>query len=167
MKLGVGDLVVYGTHGIGRVAARTKQVRGGAAEEIVLVELEDGLRVTLPLPRAREQLRPLADEAEVRQIRDALRVQLELSAGPWLQRRKETLEKLAGGSPVQLAEIVNEGAQRERMRQASGSKPQLSPSERDVFVRARKLLSDEIALALGLQHDAADGWIDEQLTRSA
>jgi CarD family transcriptional regulator len=167
VKLAVGDVVVYGTHGVGRIAAREEQVVFGAAAEVVVVELEDGLRVTLPLARAQEHLRPLATEAQVREIRDALRGDAALSAGPWLSRRRETVEKLTEASPVQLAEIVSEGAQRQRLRLAKGEKPQLSTGEKEIFTRARKLLADEIALALDLQPAAAEGWIDEQLTRPA
>jgi CarD family transcriptional regulator, regulator of rRNA transcription len=167
VKLAVGDLVVYGTHGIGRVVARKEQAVLGTTREVVVIELEDGLTVTLPLERAREQLRPLATEADVRRVRKTLRDDRALSIGPWLSRRQATLQKLTGADPVQLAEIVSEGAQRERMRLAKGSKPQLSAGEREIFVKARKLLSGEIAQALGIQPSAADGWIDEQLGRPA
>lgn len=165
VKLAVGDLVVYGTHGIGRVAARKEQISLGTKGEVVVVELAEGLTVTLPLARAREQLRPPATEAEVQRVRAALREDSVLGNGPWPTRRKETLEKLAGGNLVQLAEVVSEGAQRERIRRAGSSRPTLSSGERELFGHARKLLSEEIALALGLQHVAAEGWIDEQLAR--
>jgi RNA polymerase-interacting CarD/CdnL/TRCF family regulator len=166
VKLAVGDMVVYGTHGIGRVKAREEQLVLGATREVVVLELADGLTVTLPLGRAREQLRPLASEADMDRVQEALRVDRVLSGDPWLSRRRETLAKLTGGDPVQLAEIVGEGAQRERALRAKGNKPQLSSGEREIFVKAWKLLSDEIARARGIQEAAADGWIDEQLTRT-
>lgn len=167
MKLAVGDEVVYGTHGIGRVAAREEQVVRGATREVVVLELPNGLTVTLPLGRAREQLRPLATEAVMHRVEEKLREDRVLSVDPWLSRRRETLAKLADGDPVQLAEIVGDGAQRVRTMRANGSKPQLSPGEREIFLKAWKLLSDEIARARGIQQAAADGWIDEQLARSS
>ena len=167
VELVVGEVVVYGTHGIGRIAARHEQVVLGTAGEVVVLELEDGLTVTLPLERAHEQLRPLAGKAEVRRVREMLRADRDLSLDPWLSRRQKTLDKLTGGDPVQLAEIISEGAQRERMRREAGAKPELSAGERELFVKARKLLSVEIAQALGMQPAAADGWIDEQLARPA
>jgi RNA polymerase-interacting CarD/CdnL/TRCF family regulator len=166
MKLAVGDLVVYGNHGIGRVAARGKQEVLGEPQEVVVLELEE-LRVTLPLERARTQLRPLANGAELRRVGEALRDDGELNSSNWLSRRRETLEKLIGATPVELAQIVSEGAQRERLRSANGDKRQLSPSEREIFTKARKLLSDEIALALDLQPTAAESWIDRHLERPA
>jgi CarD family transcriptional regulator len=167
VELAVGDVVVYGTHGIGRISSRQKQTVLGTPQEVIVVELEDGLTVTLPVQRALEQLRPIATEADLRRVRETLRGERELSVDPWLSRRRETLDKLTAGDPVQLAEIVSEGAQRERMRAAKGGKAQLSAGEREIFVKARRLLSDEIALARGIQPDAADGWIDEQLARNA
>ena len=159
MRLRIGEVVVYGTHGVGRVSARD--------DDIVVVELEDGLTVTLPLERAREQLRALADEAQLRDVERTLREERTLSVDPWLTRRRELQAKLSTGDLVQLAEVVGEGAQRERARVAKGNKPQLSPGEREMFVRARKLLSGEIARARGIQPSAAEGWIDEQLERPA
>ena len=166
MKLAVGDLVVYGNHGIGRIAARGRQEVLGEPQEVVVLELEE-LRVTLPLERARTQLRPLANGAELRRVGEALRDDGELNSSNWLSRRRETLEKLIGATPVELAQIVSEGAQRERLRSANGDKRQLSPSEREIFTKARRLLSDEIALALDLQPTAAESWIDRHLERPA
>ena len=139
----------------------------GSQREVVVIELEGELTVTLPLELAETQLRPLASEADLRRVRQALRDDSQLSVDPWLSRRRETLEKLTGGNPVQLAEIVSEGAQRQQLRLAKGSKPQLSAGEREIFGKARRLLSGEIALALGIQPAAADGWIDKQLARPA
>ncbi len=166
MKLEVGELVVYGNHGIGRVTARRNQELLGEAHEVVVLELEE-LTVTLPLARAEEHLRPLADGADLRRVGDALRDESDLNPRNWLSRRRETLEKLVGGTPVELAQIVSEGAQRERLRSASSGKKQLSLSEREIFTKARRLLSDEIALALDIQPTAAERWIDRHLTRPA
>ena len=138
----------------------------GKSQEVIVLELEE-LTVTLPLDLARTNLRPLADEAELRHVGEALRDEGALSPSNWLSRRRETLEKLTGGTPVELAEIVSEGAQRERLRLAKGGKAQLSLNERQLFAKARKLLSDEIALALDIEPSAAEGWIDRHLTRPA
>jgi len=166
VELAVGDLVVYGNHGIGRVAVLSKQEMLGQPQEVVVLELDE-LRVTLPLALAESQLRPVADQVELRHIRDALREDGTLSTRNWLSRRKETLERLVGGTPAELAQIVSEGAQRERLRSASGGKGQLSTSEREIVTKARRLLSDEVALALDLEPDAAESWIDGHLERPA
>ena len=166
VKLAVGDIAVYGGYGIGRVVAREQGVVLGTSREVVVLELADGLVVTLPLDRAREQLRPLASKADLSRIRETLRHDRVLAGDPWLSRRRETLAKLTRGDPVLLAEIVGDGSQRERTLRASGTKPQLSSGEREVFVKAWKLLSGEIAVARGIEQSEADGWIDEQLART-
>jgi CarD family transcriptional regulator len=134
--------------------------------EVVVLELSDGLTMTLPLGRALERLRPLASGADMHRVEETLREDRILSTDPWLSRRKDTLAKLADGDPVRLAEIVGDGAQRQRTLRANGNKTQLSSGEREIFLQARKLLSHEIAQARGIQQAAAEGWIDEQLART-
>lgn len=165
MRLAVGDAVVYRTYGVGRITARTEQVADGVGREIVVLVLEEGLTVTLPLELAREQLRPVASRADVSRLRRTLREERSLSFDPWLSRRRETLAKLRAGTLAGLAEIVCEGAQRERLRLASGVTSRLPTAEQEVFLRARGLLSGEIALALSVPTSTAEGWIDEQLAR--
>ena len=86
------------------------------------------------------------------------------SAGDgWLKRQKQTQAKLAGGDPLELAEVVRDGARREQTLSAKGTKLVLSPSERALYAKARQLLSGEIGVAHGLDAVKADAWIDEQI----
>jgi RNA polymerase-interacting CarD/CdnL/TRCF family regulator len=115
VKLAVGDVVVYATHGVGRIVARGKRVVGVVGEEIVVFELARGLTVTLPLERAYQLLRPPVDEADLCRVQRTLREAGTLSGDVWLKRRKDTQAKLKGGDPVELAEVVRDGAQRGRV----------------------------------------------------
>ena len=153
MKLAIGDLVVYGAHGAGPITAReTREVRG--EKQLVLVlALAQGLSVELPLARADELLRPLADAEEIARLAVVLRSDAALDLDPWLKRQRAARAKL--GTAVGLAEIVSDGAQR-------GS---LSPSERLLVRRAKDLLAGEIALSRGEDTSTACAWIDEQLAR--
>jgi RNA polymerase-interacting CarD/CdnL/TRCF family regulator len=146
---------------VGRVAAR--ETRLGAAQEILVLELADSLSVTLPVERARELLRPLLSEADLRRVQQTLRKRHTLSEDVWLKRRKDTQVKLAGGDPLGLAEVVRDCARRQQRLVAKRTGSQLSPSERDLYTRARRLLSAEIGLARGFEPAAADDWIEEQL----
>ena len=163
MRLSVGDVVVYAAYGVGRIVAREKRVRGGADQEIVVLELAHGLTVTLPLERAIGQLRPPVDEADMRRVQQTLREAGTLSSDVWLKRRKDTQAKLKGGDPVELAEVVRDGAQRVRALAERPSKSQLSPGEKDLYMRARQLLSEEIRVVRGVEEADADAWIEEQL----
>ncbi len=167
VRLAVGDVVVYPAHGVGHVVARERRIVQGAWQEVLVVELADGLSVTLPVERARELLRPLLSEADLRRVQETLREDHTLSEDVWLQRRKDTQVKVAGGDPLGLAEVVRDGVLRERRLIAKRTGSQLSPSERDLYMRARRLLSGEIGLAQGLEPAQADFWIEQQLAATA
>jgi CarD family transcriptional regulator len=163
VKLAVGDLVVYASHGVGRIVAREKRPISGGDQEVVVLELEHGLTVTLPLERARQLLRPPADAADMLRVQATLQEPGTLSDDVWLQRKKEAQAKLKSGDPVELAEVVRDGAQRARALAARPSKSQLSPGEKDLYLHARRLLSEEIHVVRGGAEADADAWIEEQL----
>jgi CarD family transcriptional regulator len=167
VRLTVGDVVVYAAHGVGRVAAREKRMVLGATQEILVLELADGLFVTLPVERARELLRPLLSKADLRRVQATLREDHTLSEDVWPKRRKDTQAKSKDGDPFGLAEVVRDGARREQRLIAKHTGAQLPPSERDLYKRARRLLSAEIGLARDLEPAEADAWIEEQLTTTA
>src|SRR6266540_1633035 len=149
-------MVVYASHGAGHVAARERRVVLGKRQEVIVLALAGGLSVELPMGRAHELLRPLASEADMSRVQKALGADHSVSGDPWLKRRRDSQAKLTGGDPIELAEIIRDGAHRESP---------LSPGERELFVKARQLLSTEIALARGVEPAEANAWIDEQLTR--
>ncbi len=163
VRLAVGDLVVYARHGTGHVSARETRVLLGENQEIVVLELADGLTVTLPIERAHEQLRPLASQADMRLVQETLRADGTPSADPWLKRQKETRARLTGGELIELARIVRDSALREQALAAKGTAGRLSIGERELSAKARQLLASEIALARGVEPAEADAWIDEQL----
>ena len=154
-------MVVYASHGAGYVAARESRVVLGKRQEVVVLALAGGLSVELPIERAHELLRPLASEADMCRVQTTLGADHAVKRDPWLKRRRDAQAKLTGGDPIELAEIIRDSAHRESRLPA---KSQLSPGERDLFVKARQLLSTEIALARGVEPAEANAWIDEQLT---
>ena len=163
MKLAVGDVVVYPAHGAGRVAAREKTVVLGAEQEVVVLELAEGLSVTLPMQLARELLRPLVSEAGLRRVQETLREDGAPSGDVWVKLLKQVQAKLRGGDPLELAEIVRDGARRQRRLTENGANSKLSIWEKGLCVKARQHLSGEIGLARGLDPAVVDAWIDEQL----
>ena len=85
---------MYPALGAGRVAAREARVVLGAEQEVVVLELADGLSVTLPLQRAREQLRPLVSEADVRRVQETLGEDGALGGDVWVKRLQQVQAKL-------------------------------------------------------------------------
>ena len=64
-SLAVDDVVVYASHGVGRVAIRRQ-------ESVVVEFATGGLSVTLPIDRAAECIRPVSTEAEIAGIAQTL-----------------------------------------------------------------------------------------------
>jgi RNA polymerase-interacting CarD/CdnL/TRCF family regulator len=161
MRLAIGDRVVYASHGIGRVVARPKTKTGG---EVVVLEFGQDLSVTLPVERARETLRPLAGKKELESVRATLRGRDKGGEVVWQKRLKMTQAKVAGGEPLGLAEVVRDAVHRERTTTARGEGIRLSLSERNLYLKARQLLAEEIGLARGIELAEADDWIGAQLS---
>jgi CarD family transcriptional regulator len=159
-------MVVYRSHGAGRITARRKP-SGTVETETVEIELADGLTVTLPVERAQEQLRPLASESDLRRVQETLREPHVPSGDSWPKRQGEALKKLTQGESVELAELIRDGAQSERARSGKGAYSQLPTRERELSAKARELLGTEIALARGIHPTEADAWIDEQIAQSS
>ena len=157
--VGVGETVVYAAHGVGTVVARGRNIVAGTERECVVVEFEAGLRVTLSLDEAACRLRPVADRAELDLVGSTLAAQCGAHERSWTKRIKDSKAKLARGNPGDLAEIVRDGAGRER----PGAADRLSDGERRVYLRARELLVREISTARRVDVDEADGWIDTQI----
>lgn len=155
-SLAVGDLVVYASHGIGRIKSR--HPHEGQEETLVLV-FESGLKVTLPLDRAQNALRSLSGEPELEDVQRTLRADMPPALEPWSRRYRASQAKLAGGRASGLAEIVRDGAHRERRRVKGGP----SPVENQLYRQARKLLAAEVAAARGIGSEAADAWIGQQI----
>jgi RNA polymerase-interacting CarD/CdnL/TRCF family regulator len=163
VQLAVGDVVVYAAYGVGRVVARERRRVDGSDVDVVVVELSDDLTVSLPLDRARDQLRAPVSEAGLKEVQAVLRDERAVNTAPWLARQRESRAKLAEGDPVSLAEIIRDGATRQYLVTPKGSKTQLAEGERRLFGKARQLLAREIAQVQGLGTNDADEWIGRQL----
>jgi RNA polymerase-interacting CarD/CdnL/TRCF family regulator len=157
LRLAVGDRVVYASHGIGRVESREHH---GASGELLVLVFESGLRVTLPLERAQNALRSLSGEPELEEVQRTLgRDSPPAALEHWSRRHRNAQAKLVGGTIGGLAEIVRDGAHRERARLKGGT----APIRNQLYRQARKLLVAEVAAARGIELDAADAWIGLQI----
>ena len=139
----------------------------GVEQDVVVLEFAGGLSVTLPVARAREQLRPPVSEAGIQQVRETLRGDGEPSREVWLKRKRQTQAKLTGGDPLALAEVVRDTVRRKQLLLAKTVNSRLSPGENDVYEKARQLLVAEIGVACGFDPAQADAWIDEQIAATA
>jgi RNA polymerase-interacting CarD/CdnL/TRCF family regulator len=157
VDLSVGRIVVYRGHGVGRIHEKSKRLIGDIEHEVVLIELVNGLSVSLPLERARLLCRPLASESELTAVREALRQEPSGSDKRWVARKQDAEAKLAKGTLLDLAEVMRD----------SGARSSPTSTERSLFLRARECLAGEIAQVRGLDIEDARTWIDEQLARTS
>jgi RNA polymerase-interacting CarD/CdnL/TRCF family regulator len=162
LDLSVGALVVYGSHGIGRVSARSpEELHSGAAT--VAIEFDSGLSVILPLERAEVCLRPIVGPTELELVRAVLRSR-EIPTEPAGQARtRATRSKIGVGDAVGLAEVVRDAVERQR-RSAPGSTR--SSAQQELYHQARRLLVAELVRAADIDEARADEWIDDQLDRN-
>jgi RNA polymerase-interacting CarD/CdnL/TRCF family regulator len=161
VEFAVGQVVVYRGHGPGRIVGRKTQVAGPEPHDVVVLELAATLTVTLPITLAREQLRPLANELELTSVQEILRTTPPASEAGWAKRQNETRAKLAAGEPIGLAEVIRDGAHRHQ-----GDITRLSASERELYLKARRLLAAEIGHIRGIEPTHAEDWITTQLAHA-
>ena len=156
LRLEVGDVVVYASHGIGRVAARSPKT-------VVLEFAERGLSVTLPIERAAEYVRPVLTEAEIATIGQTLGEADAVSAENWQRRLKTTRGKVTVGEAAGLAEVIRDASRRDERATARKEPGKLSLTERQLYLKARQLLADEIGASRGVDPAEADEWIGDQI----
>jgi RNA polymerase-interacting CarD/CdnL/TRCF family regulator len=159
LRLVVDDLVVYASYGVGRVAIRQ-------SETVVLEFAEAGLSVTLPIERAIECVRPVSTEVEIAGLARTLGGADAVSQENWQGRLTATRGKVTGGEAVGLAEVVRDGSRRDERAAARRGPGMLSLTERQLYLKARKLLADEIGASRGVDPSAADAWIGGQLAQN-
>ena len=160
LDLGVGDVVVYASHGIGCVEAR--RAGTGRVSDVVVVLFESGLRITLPVARARSALRALSGEVELEDVRRTLRADPPPSIEPWSRRLRWMRERVTAGDVTGLAEVVRDGLRRERELGGANGRAAVATSDRGLYLQARKLLAAEVAFARGIDPVDADVWLVDQ-----
>jgi RNA polymerase-interacting CarD/CdnL/TRCF family regulator len=155
-RFAVGDLVVYASHGIGRVANRSQKT-------VVLEFEERGLSVTLPIERAAECVRAVSTEDEIANIGRTLGEADVASGENWQRRLKTTRGKVTIGDATGLAEVIRDASRRDERAAARKEPGKLSLTERQLYLKARQLLADEIGAARGVDPAEADEWIGDQI----
>ncbi|HEY4346398.1 MAG TPA: CarD family transcriptional regulator [Gaiellaceae bacterium] len=161
-----GDMVVYGSYGIGKVEIRPSTNPKDEGRDVVVLELAAGLSVTLPLERASECLRPVCNEREMKTVQSTLRQAWSPAEEPWQRRIKTARAKLVDGEAIGLADVIRDGAHRQGRPTARGEVVKLSAHERELYLKARRLLAAEIGASRGIDEEAADAWIGEQLAHT-
>jgi CarD family transcriptional regulator len=157
----VGDKVVYPHHGAGTIVKREQQLVLGETREYLTIKIiHSDMTVNVPLDNAeRVGLRKVIDEEAVKKV-----VKYLTSGGTempknWNRRFKHNRDKMKTGDIFELAEVVRNLSLRD------GEKG-LSTGEKQMYVKAKKILASELMYAKNLSEDDAVTWLEGVLTES-
>jgi CarD family transcriptional regulator len=155
----VGDKVVYPHHGAGTVVKKeTRQVLGEKREYLTIQILHNDMTVNVPADNAEKVgLRKVIDEATVQDVVKALTGNGTTMPKNWNRRFKHNRDKMKTGDIFELAEVVRNLSLRDRDKG-------LSTGEKQMFVKAKKILISELMYAKGMDEDETAEWLDEVLT---
>lgn len=151
----VGDKVVYPHHGAGTVLRKdTKTVLGEDREYLTIQILHNDLTVNVPSENAeRVGLRKVIDSEMVERVVDVLHGSGTQMPKNWNRRFKYNRDKMKTGDIFELAEVVRNLSLREHEKG-------LSTGEKQMFVKAKKILASEIMYAKDLDEEEAGTWLD-------
>ena len=154
----VGDKVVYPHHGAGVVVKKeARTVLGQEREYLTIQILHNDMTVNVPTENAeRVGLRKVIDEVMVERVLDVLHGNGTNMPKNWNRRFKYNRDKMKTGDIFELAEVVRNLSLRD---QEKG----LSTGEKQMFVKAKKILASELMYAKGMDEDEAAAWLDETL----
>ncbi len=149
-RFGKGQHVVYPTHGVGLIQDVETQEIGGMTLEVYVIYFEkDRMTLRVPVNRARASgLRPLSDQDELTKAYSTLQGRAKAARGMWSRRAQEYETKINSGDIVSIAEVV-------RDLHKNIDQPDRSYSERMIYENALGRLTNEVAAAQKIDHDAA------------
>ena len=158
----VGDKVVYPHHGAGTVVKKEKrEILGQTREYLTIQILHNDMTVNVPVENAEQVgLRTVIDEDLVNTVVKALTAGESEMPKNWNRRFKHNRDKMKTGDIYELAEVVRNLALRD------GEKG-LSTGEKQMYVKAKKILASELMYAKNMSEDEALEWLEMTLTEGA
>jgi CarD family transcriptional regulator len=155
----VGDKVVYPHHGAGTVVKKeSRDVLGQKREYLTIKILHNDMTVQVPCENAdKVGLRKVIDEKMVDVVVKALTGNGTQMPKNWNRRFKHNRDKMKTGDILELAEVVRNLSLRDHEKG-------LSTGEKQMFVKAKKILASELMYAKGMDEDEAVEWLEGVLT---
>jgi len=151
----IGDKVVYPHHGAGTVVKREKrEVLGEKREYLTIKILHNDMTVNVPSENAEAVgLRKVIGEDMVKVVVKALTGGGTQMPKNWNRRFKHNRDKMKTGDILELAEVVRNLSLRD-------SEKGLSTGEKQMFVKAKKILASELMYAKDMDEEEAAEWLD-------
>ena len=155
----VGDKVVYPHHGAGVVVKReSRTILGQDREYLTIQILHNDMTVNVPAENAeRVGLRKVIDGEMVERVLEVLHGDGTKMPKNWNRRFKYNRDKMKTGDIFELAEVVRNLSLRD---QEKG----LSTGEKQMFVKAKKILASELMYAKGMDAEEAAEWLEDVLS---
>ena len=158
----VGDKVVYPHHGAGTVVKKEKrEVLGEKREYLTIKILHNDMTVNVPSENAEKVgLRKVIGEDMVKVVVKVLLGGSTEMPKNWNRRFKHNRDKMKTGDVLELAEVVRNLALRDHEKG-------LSTGEKQMYVKAKKILASELMYAKAMTEDEAHEWLEEVLANPA
>ena len=155
-----GDLVVYPNHGAGCISGVEEKTILGEVRRYYVVYLPD-TELTVSIPADGDTgLRACADDEGVEEALAVLGADTTEMPSNWNHRLKHNREKIKSGEISQIAEVVRNLA-------VYGGEHGLSTGERTMLMKARQILTSEIALVRDVEALEAERIVDAALKDGA
>ncbi|HXP30745.1 MAG TPA: CarD family transcriptional regulator [Stellaceae bacterium] len=160
-KLGfaAGDLVVYPTHGVGKILGIEMQEIVGHTLNVFVVHFDKD-RMTLRVPVAKAKgsgLRRLSTHKEMDAALTKLKGRSRAKRTMWSRRAQEYEQKINSGDPASIAEVV-------RDLYRNGGQPEQSYSERQIYQAALDRLVREFAAVEKIDEGTATQRVEQMLS---
>ena len=161
MPFNAGDLVVYPTHGVGKITAiETQEIAGHTLNVFVVLFDKDRMTLRVPVAKAKNSgLRRLSTRKIMDTALATLKGRSRVKRAMWSRRAQEYEAKINSGDPVSIAEVV-------RDLHRNADQPDQSYSERQIYQAALDRLVRELAAVESIDEQAATQKL-EQLLKAA
>jgi CarD family transcriptional regulator len=158
----VGDKVVYPHHGAGTIVKKeSREVLGQKREYLTIKIQHNDMTVQVPSENAEKVgLRTVIGDKEVAVVLKALTGGSTEMPKNWNRRFKHNRDKMKTGDVMELAEVVRNLALRDHEKG-------LSTGEKQMFVKAKKILASELMYAKSMDEDECHEWLEEVLATKA
>ena len=156
------ELVVYPSHGVGKIIGIEDQEIGGDILQVYVVSFEkEKMILRVPLGKAEVAgMRRLCTRDEMGPVVTTLKSRAKIKRTMWSRRAQDYQEKLNSGNPVRIAEVLRDLHRAE-------DQPEQSYSERQLYEAALDRLAREFAAVEKIDQDAAEKRIETFLLRAA
>jgi CarD family transcriptional regulator len=157
----VGDKVVYPHHGAGTVVKKeSREVLGEKREYLTIQILHNDMTVNVPSENVEKVgLRKVIDEKTVEKVLQSLTGDGTTMPKNWNRRFKHNRDKMKTGDIFELAEVVRNLSLRDHEKG-------LSTGEKQMFVKAKKILVSELMYAKGMDEEETAVWLDDVLAET-